>query len=116
MAGITTTSILPPAVTQSFERQLLSVKVPNMIHKLAADKRSLRAKGGSVLRMRRYNRLGTAMVPLGNSGITPPPQNLTAVNIDAQMSFYGRSCAVVKSWVIDLELWLTDNKGQAQAA
>jgi len=26
---------------------------------------------------------------LGNSGITPPPQNLTAVDIDAKISFYG---------------------------
>lgn len=39
--------------------------------------------------MRRYNPLATAMVPLGNSGITPPPQVLTAVNIDSVMSFYG---------------------------
>jgi hypothetical protein len=29
------------------------------------------------------------MVPLGNSGITPPPQNLTAIDIDAKVSFYG---------------------------
>jgi N4-gp56 family major capsid protein len=28
-------------------------------------------------------------VPLGNSGIHPPPQQLTAVNIDADMDFYG---------------------------
>lgn len=40
-------------------------------------------------RMRRYNPLATAPVPLGNSGITPPPQNLTAINIDAKMDFYG---------------------------
>jgi N4-gp56 family major capsid protein len=39
--------------------------------------------------MRRYNPLNTAMVPLGNSGVTPPPQNLTAVDIDAKISFYG---------------------------
>lgn len=45
--------------------------------------------GGTTLRMRRYNPLATAPVPLGNSGVTPPPQNLTAVNIDAQMDFYG---------------------------
>jgi hypothetical protein len=36
--------------------------------------------GGTTLRMRRYNALATAMVPLGNTGITPPPQNLTAVD------------------------------------
>lgn len=45
--------------------------------------------GGTTLRMRRYNPLATAPVPLGNSGITPPPQTLTALNIDATMSFYG---------------------------
>lgn len=45
--------------------------------------------GGTTLRMRRYNPLATAPVPLGNSGITPPPQTLTALNIDAVMSFYG---------------------------
>lgn len=39
--------------------------------------------------MRRYNPLNTALVPLGNSGITPPPQQLTAVDIDARMDFYG---------------------------
>ncbi len=47
------------------------------------------ANGGRVLRMRRYNPLATAKVPLGNTGVTPPPQNLTAVNIDAQIQFYG---------------------------
>lgn len=45
--------------------------------------------GGTTLRMRRYNPLATAPVPLGNSGVTPPPQTLTAINIDAQMDFYG---------------------------
>lgn len=29
------------------------------------------------------------MVPLGNSGVTPPSQVLSAVDIDATMSFYG---------------------------
>ena len=46
--------------------------------------------GGTILRMRRYNALPTATVPLGNSGVTPPPVQLTAVNIDATMDFYGQ--------------------------
>jgi N4-gp56 family major capsid protein len=45
--------------------------------------------GGTTLRMRRYNPLNTATVPLGNTGVTPPPQQLTAINIDAVMDFYG---------------------------
>jgi N4-gp56 family major capsid protein len=39
--------------------------------------------------MRRYNPLNAALVPLGNSGVQPPPQNLTAVDIDAKIGFYG---------------------------
>jgi N4-gp56 family major capsid protein len=87
--SITTTSTLPAPVQQSFSMKLLSVPVPYMIHKIPADLKTMPKNGGTTLRMRRYNPLATAPVPLGNSGITPPPQNLTAINIDAQMDFYG---------------------------
>jgi N4-gp56 family major capsid protein len=60
-----------------------------MIHKIPAELKAMPRNGGTTLRTRRYNPLATAPVPLGNSGVTPPPQNLTAVNIDAQMDFYG---------------------------
>lgn len=60
-----------------------------MIHKIPAELKAMPRNGGTTLRMRRYNPLATAPVPLGNSGVTPAPQNLTAVNIDAQMDFYG---------------------------
>lgn len=89
MAGITTTSILPAPVQQSFSYKLLSVPVPNMIHKIPAMLKVMPRNGGTTLRMRRYNPLNTAMVPLGNSGVTPPPQQLTAIDIDATISFYG---------------------------
>lgn len=60
-----------------------------MIHKIPAELKAMPRNGGTTLRMRRYNPLATAPVPLGNTGVTPAPQNLTAVNIDAQMQFYG---------------------------
>jgi N4-gp56 family major capsid protein len=60
-----------------------------MIHNIPAMLKQMPRNGGTTLRMRRYNPLATALVPLGNSGVTPPPQQLTAVNIDAEMSFYG---------------------------
>jgi len=87
--SITTTSTLPAPVQQSFSMKLLAVKVPNMIHKIAASRYTMPRNGGRTLRMRRYNPLATAMVPLGNSGLTPPAQNLTAIDIDATISFYG---------------------------
>lgn len=111
--AITTTSTLPPAVQQSFSRKLLSVPVPNFIHKIPAMHKLMPRNGGTTMRMRRYNPLASALVPLGNSGVTPPPQNLTSVDIDAKISFYGKQyAAVVKSLLIDLEaLW--GDKAQA---
>jgi len=50
--------------------------------------------GGRVLRMRRYNPLPTALVPLGNTGVTPPSVPLTAVD---------KYCVHVKPTLIDLE-------------
>lgn len=85
----TTTSVLPAPVQQSFSYKLLSVPVPNMIHNIPAMLKQMPRNGGTTLRMRRYNPLDTATVPLGNSGVTPPPQQLTAINIDAEMDFYG---------------------------
>jgi len=86
---ITTTTTLPAPLQASFSMKLLSVPTPYLIHKLGADLKTMPRNGGTTSRMRRYNPLATAMVPLGNSGITPPPQNLTAINIDAAISFYG---------------------------
>jgi N4-gp56 family major capsid protein len=119
--AITTTSVLPAPVQQSFSYKLLSVPVPNMIHKIAAMKKRMPRNGGTTLRMRRYNPLATALVPLGNTGVTPPAQTLTAVDIDAKISFYGthvvlqeqvtlqsqdpKMYGVVKSSLIDLEAY-----------
>lgn len=85
----TTTSVLPAPVQQAFSYKLLSVPVPYFIHNIPAMPKQMPRNGGTTLRMRRYNPLGTATVPLGNTGVTPPPQQLTAVNIDAEMDFYG---------------------------
>jgi N4-gp56 family major capsid protein len=60
-----------------------------MIHNIPAMRKQMPRNGGTTLRMRRYNALQTAMVPLGNTGLTPPSQQLTAVDIDATISFYG---------------------------
>lgn len=85
----TTTTLLPAPVQQSFSYKLLSVPVPNMIHNIPAMRKQMPRNGGTTLRMRRFNPLATATVPLGNSGVTPPAQTLSAVNIDAEIDFYG---------------------------
>jgi N4-gp56 family major capsid protein len=88
--SVTTTTTLPAPVQQSFSYKLLSVPTPYFIHRIPAMLKQMPRNGGTTLRMRRYNALPTAKVPLGNSGVTPPPVNLTAVNIDAEMDFYGQ--------------------------
>lgn len=85
----TTSSILPAPVQAHFDRALLSVPYPNLIHGLAAEYRSMPAHGGPIWRGRQYNPLDTAEVPLGNSGLTPPSQSLTAADIDARIEWYG---------------------------
>lgn len=87
--AITTTSTLSAPVQQSFSMKLLSVPTPNFIHKIPAVMKKMPQNGGTTLRMRRYNPLDTAKVPLGNTGVNPPAQQLNAVNIDATISFYG---------------------------
>lgn len=87
--SITTTSILSAPIQQSFSLKLLSVPTPNFIHKIPAELKQMPRNGGRTLRMRRYNPLATAPVPLGNSGVMIPPQTISAINIDATMDFYG---------------------------
>lgn len=53
--AITTTSVLPAPVQQSFSYKLLSVPVPNMIHKIPAMRKQMPRNGGRTLRMRRWN-------------------------------------------------------------
>lgn len=88
--SVTTTTVLPAPVQQSFSYKLLSVPTPYFIHRIPAMLKKMPRNGGTILRMRRYNPLPTSKVPLGNSGVTPPPVTLTAVNIDAEMDFYGQ--------------------------
>lgn len=46
-------------------------------------------QAGDILRRRRYKNLLTAPVPLGNGIVNPPAQQLTALDIDARIDWYG---------------------------
>jgi len=101
--SITTTSSLPAPIQASFNKKLLAVPVPNFIYAIPAMKMEMQRNGGTTERWRRYNPLQPAMVSLGNSGITPPPQNLTAVD---------RLYVHIKSSLIDLETLVMGNRAQ----
>lgn len=63
--------------------------MPYLIHNMFAMKKSLSARSGNIMRMRRYNRLPRATTPLGPSGINPPAQTLSSLDIDATIQWYG---------------------------
>lgn len=86
---ITTSNTLPAPVQQWFDNVLLSRPMPKLIHKTMAMKKQLPPNSGRIARYRRYTNLQTATVPLPDSGLTPPGQVLSAVDIDARLDFYG---------------------------
>lgn len=89
MSNITTTSSLTPPVQQWFDDVLLSRPEPLLIHNKMGMRKRLPANSGRTVRYRRYINLATATVPLGPSGLTPPPQTLSALDIDATIDWYG---------------------------
>lgn len=102
MPVVTTTS-LPPAIQASFNQKLLSVPTPNNIYKIPATKYTKPRNTGDIIRFRRYDRLAPALVPLGNTGVTPPGQVLNAIDIDAKMQFYGTFVEINEQTVLQNE-------------
>ena len=103
--AITNSSVLSPAVREYYDRLLLMTAYPQLIHTKFAQKRILPQKSGDTIVFRRYNKLATVPVPL-QDGITPPGSPLSATDIKARVSFYGRIIAVVKFSLIDLEAYV----------
>ncbi|HUV84177.1 MAG TPA: N4-gp56 family major capsid protein [Methanosarcinales archaeon] len=84
-----TTSVLPPPVQVYYDRVLLSMDDPSLIYGYAAEKRNLASRSGDIIRMERYDDIGTATVALGNTGVTPPNKLMSSVFVDAQIQWYG---------------------------
>lgn len=87
--AVTNPSTLPAAVQQSLNATLLSVPTADYIHKMPAVKEDMPRNGGRFKRFRRYNPLNSFLVPLGDTGVTPPSQTQTAIDIDAEVNWYG---------------------------
>lgn len=101
--AIITTGSLPSPVQLSYDKKLLSVQTIDTIHSKFADARTLKGNSGTTLRMERYNKIGNATVPLGNSGITPPGKDLSSVYIDSEIGFYGTYLQINEQVVITSE-------------
>jgi N4-gp56 family major capsid protein len=87
--SITTTVNLATMVQQEVLPVLLSRPMPNLIYSIPAMSKSLKGRSGTTLREGRYENAPTVPVPLGPSGLTPPPLNLVRTQFDSQINFYG---------------------------
>lgn len=87
--ALITTGNLPPGVQAVIDRRMLSVPVPYNIFKLPAQRKRMPANSGTDIRFARSDRLVANLVPLGNTGVTPPSNNYTRTFIDAKIEFYG---------------------------
>jgi len=92
----TTTNILPPPVQQEYSEKMLSTPMPHLVHNLFAIPRTIQGNSGKTLRMRRYNRLQTATVPVDPLFLNPPAQQLTAVDIDATINWYATQLIITR--------------------
>jgi len=86
---ITTTSILAPQVQIEFDKRILATPFAEYIHRMGADEYSLGANNGDTKRLTRYDEIDSALAPLESTGVTPPADLLTGVNIDAKIDYYG---------------------------
>jgi len=111
----TTIQLLPPAVKKAFDDKLISVPVPAMIHNVAASRRTMPSQSGTTLRMRQFQPLTTATVPLPDDGSRIPAQTLSAVDLDAEIQFFGTFIALHERTTLQNECPVL-NEGVARLA
>lgn len=87
--GPSTTNTIPPMVQQQASMKLLARPMPDLIHTTLGYPITMDQQSGDILRRRRYKNLKTAPIPLGNGIVNPAPQQLTQLDIDARIDWYG---------------------------
>ncbi len=86
--AITSTTQLPPEVRTYFDRLLLALARPYFIYDLFAQKRQIPMNSGNQMVFRRYGTLTAATIPL-TDGQTPPGDQLSVTDFQAQIQWYG---------------------------
>lgn len=88
MAALTTTSVVPHPVQTFYDRALLMRALPELVHDMVAQKRSIKRRSGDIIKFRRYTALAEATTPLVE-GIPPSGKQLAYTDITAQLKQYG---------------------------
>jgi len=83
-----TTSTLPPAIQEYYDRVLLERAQPFLVAQKFAQNRPLKERNGTQIKFRRYNALDPATTPL-TEGVTPAGNTVTYTDITATIGQYG---------------------------
>lgn len=86
--GQTTTSQIPAAVQEFYDRVLLERAIPNIVHDRFGQQRPVRKNSGDQPKFRRINSLNAVVQPLVE-GVTPTPQQLSKTEVTGQLVQYG---------------------------
>lgn len=98
----TTTSAVPPAVSNYYNRVLLMRVKPQLLHQQFAKEETLPANHGNTMVFRRYGNLAAATTPL-TEGTTPSGSNLARTDITATIDQYGDFTTVTDKVDITVE-------------
>lgn len=94
MAGqVTTTGQVDPAVAIYYDRVLLERALPELVHDIAGQRRSISQKSGNTMKFRRYNSLTAATVPVSEPN-PPPLEQLSKTDLLAQIQQYIKGVAI----------------------
>lgn len=88
MGVLTTSSVVPPAVTSWFSKGLLVRATPYLAHALVAQRKPLAGRSGNTIVFRRFNALALATTPL-TEGVTPTGKSLSNTDISSVIKQYG---------------------------
>ena len=88
MDNLTTTTQIPSGIQEIYDRMLLTVASPRLVHTMWAEKRSIKQKESKTIRFRRYDELPVNKTAI-TEGVTPAGKKMSASDITATLDQYG---------------------------
>ena len=94
---------MPPQIQQRYNAKLLSTPEFNLVHMLFASPVELPDNQGFIDRQSRYDRLNLFPVPLDDSQVNPPSQQLNRVDVDCRVRVYATYIVLTRQVTITNE-------------
>lgn len=86
--NVNTTSVIAPALSSQYDRNLLERTVPDLVHDLFAERRPIKQRNSKTITIRKYNSRAAAMVPLSEA-VTPEGGTITYDDVNFTLVQYG---------------------------